>query len=846
MTRLLTLASFRHLLRHPLQLLLAVLGISLGVAVVVAVDLANESARRSFLESSELVSGTATHTLIRAGATLPEDLYRGLRVELGLRRSAPIVEGYVAASLRPESSLRLIGVDPFAEFEFRDGDLANAVWSADLGTLMAQPGAVLISAGLAATLGVGIGDSIDVITGSGVRPVHVAGLIESENDTPQMDQFILSDISTAQELLGLIGQLSRIDFWIPADQETRWSERMSGQLPKGAELQAIGTRNQATLRLAGSFQLNLTAMSLLALVVGMFLIYNTMTFSVVQRRPLLGRLRALGVTRNQLMRVILLEALLLGVAGTALGLLTGIVLGHALLGLVSRTVGDLYYDLSVVEFSVPAVSILKAIALGTLATLAAAWIPAREAARAPAGAVLQRSDLEQRTRRMLPRLAFAGALTLLLATLVLLLSGRSLVLGFSGLFMLILGCALLTPATLTLMASPVQTASTRSFGFLGRMASRDITRHLSRTGVATAALMVAVATGIGVGVMVDSFRGSVAIWLGERLNADLYLTPVRFDGGTHDLTLEPAMLDRVRAVEGVRSVGSYRRLPLDLLEWPTQLIVLKPTPEIQTAYRFKAARAEDPWAAFESGTGLMVSEPLAYRHGLELNDLMNLPTPAGTLALPITGIFYDYGSEHGMVLIHESIYRRYWPDPAMTSLGIYGDTSDLAALTQRIETAVSDLQSVSITPSRAIREQSMAIFDRTFTITNVLRALAMLVAFVGVLSALMAMLLDRSREFAVLRAIGLTPRELGGLMSLETLYLGASAGLLAIPTGLMLAWVLIFVINRRAFGWTMQFQVDPSIVFQAVVLAVIAALLAGLYPAWRMARTPPSVVLRSE
>ncbi len=134
-------------------------------------------------------------------------MYRGLRVELGLRRSAPIVEGYVAASLRPESSLRLIGVDPFAEFEFRDGDLANAVWSADLGTLMAQPGAVLISAGLAATLGVGIGDSIDVITGSGVRPVHVAGLIESENDTPQMDQFILSDISTAQELLGLIGQL---------------------------------------------------------------------------------------------------------------------------------------------------------------------------------------------------------------------------------------------------------------------------------------------------------------------------------------------------------------------------------------------------------------------------------------------------------------------------------------------------------------------------------------------------------------------------------------------------------------------------------------------------------------
>jgi putative ABC transport system permease protein len=299
-------------------------------------------------------------------------------------------------------------------------------------------------------------------------------------------------------------------------------------------------------------------------------------------------------------------------------------------------------------------------------------------------------------------------------------------------------------------------------------------------------------------------------------------------------------------VVGVGSVGSYRRLPLDLLGWPTQLIVLNPTPEIQSAYRFKSARPEGPWTAFESGTGLMISEPLAYRHGLRVNDLLDLPTPEGTLSLPITGVFYDYGSEHGMVLIHESIYRRYWPDPAMASLGIYADTPDLTALTRRIETAVADLQPVSITPSRAIREQSMAIFDRTFTITNVLRALAVLVAFVGVVSALMAMLLDRSREFAVLRANGLTPAELGGLMSLETLFLGASAGLLAIPTGLMLAWVLIFVINRRAFGWTMQFQVDPGIVFQAVVLAVIAAILAGLYPAWRLARTPPSVVLRSD
>jgi putative ABC transport system permease protein len=843
---MLTLASARHLIRHPLQLLLAVLGIGLGVAVVVAVDLANEGARRSFLLSSEIVSGTATHTLTADGSGLEESLYRTLRVELGLRQIAPVVDGYVALADRPEQTLHLIGVDPFAELALRGTPLGAQGWDADLGTLLTEPGAVLMSQALADSLGAAVGDRLQLITGPGVQPVLVAGLLDDADAGQRLSRYLLADIATAQELTGQIGRLNRIDLWLSPAEEAGWRDLLGKRLPPAVTLEAIGARDEAMLRLSGSFQLNLTAMSLLALVVGIFLIYNTMTFSVVQRRPLLGRLRAVGVERRQLMRVVLLEALVLGSAGTLLGLLLGMALGQGLLELVSRTVDDLYYTLTVVEFHVSPMSLGKGLALGLVATGVAAWLPAREAAEAPAGAVLQRSDLERRARHLVPRLAGVGLGVLLLAGIVLAVSGQSLLLGFSGLFILILGCALMAPAAVTGLAIPARAIGARAFGLMGRMASRDITRHLSRTGVATAALMVAVATTVGVGVMVDSFRGSVAIWLEERLNADLYLTPVSFGIGDRTVTLNPDVVRLVRSVAGVEGIGTYRRLSVDLFGQSTQLIALDPAPATRSAYRFKSGRPETAWPALETAAGLFVSEPLAYRHRLEVGEVLDLPTPAGPLALPIAGIFYDYGSEHGMVVMHQALYERHWPDPAAASLGIYSGEPDLESLAGRIEAAVGRIQPVSITPSRDIREASLAVFDRTFTITNVLRLLAVLVAFVGVLSALMAMLLERAREFAVLRANGLTPRELGGLISLETLFLGTSAGVLAIPTGLLLAWVLIFVINRRAFGWTMQFQADPMILLQALLLAMSAALLAGLYPAWRLARTPPAVVLAAD
>ncbi|MCP5160019.1 MAG: ABC transporter permease, partial [Gammaproteobacteria bacterium] len=223
------------------------------------------------------------------------------------------------------------------------------------------------------------------------------------------------------------------------------------------------------------------------------------------------------------------------------------------------------------------------------------------------------------------------------------------------------------------------------------------------------------------------------------------------------------------------------------------------------------------------------------------------PTDQGPQIFPIAGVFLDYSSEHGRILLHRSGYARYWRDPTIGSATVFALPGEkLATLRNRLQDRLESIQPLLFRSNHDIQSRTLEIFDRTFTITNILRLLAILVAVVGVLSALLALQLERAREFAILRATGMTVGEIGGLVSLQTGFMGAAAGLLAIPTGLLLAAMLIFVINRRAFGWSLPFEINPLLFLETLFLAIFAALLAGLYPIWRMAHTQPAEALRME
>jgi putative ABC transport system permease protein len=656
---------------------------------------------------------------------------------------------------------------------------------------------------------------------------------------------LITDISTAQTLFNKVGKLSHIDLVLPEGPAGEQQARaIRDWLPENLTLERAAERNEATVEMSAAFSLNLTAMSLLALVVGMFLIYNTMTFAVVQRRGLLGILRALGVTRREIFAVVLLEALLLGLVGTVLGSLLGVWLATGLVDLVTRAVSDLYYVLSVREFYLAPLSLAKVITLGLVATLVAAWLPAREAADAPPGATLSRAYLEARWRAALPRLVLVSLGIFALGG-VIFLALPGLIAAFAGLFLMILACALGTPGCIVMIVQLNQML-TRRRGPLLRMATRDVIRHLSRTGVAIAALMIAFATTIGVGIMVDSFRNGVIVWINDLVNADIYIAPPNFENGDYSTPLNPIVLETLKNIPHVAAISQYYYMDVMVANRPVQLLAVDLAPQSKAGYRLLDSAA-NAWEQLETEEAVIISEPLAYRQGLKVGDTLNLTSDRGAHDFPIAGVFLDYGSEHGRILMHQNTYSRYWRNLYVESIGVFAAAdTDLDTLRQVLETRLGPLQDLIMRSNRYIQEYTLSVFDRTFTITNILRLLAIAVAFVGVVSALMALQLERAREFAVLRATGMTIGEIGWLVSLQTGFMGFLAGLLAIPVGLGMAAVLIFGINRRAFGWTLPFQVDLGILIQAVVLAVFGALLAGAYPIWRMTRSNPAEALRSD
>ncbi|WP_456426457.1 FtsX-like permease family protein [Rhodocaloribacter sp.] len=849
MSPLLFRSSLRYLVRHPWLPALSILGVALGVAVVVAIDLANGSARQAFELSAETVTGKATHQIV--GGTeegLPEDVYRRVRIDLGIREAAPVVAGYVTTDGGDGRTFQLLGVDPPAEGPFRP--YAATASGLDLGAFMARSGAALMAARTAAAMGLGLGDTLAVRVEGTRRTLRLVGLLEAEDDRSAQAtaNLIVVDIATAQELFERTGRLSRIDLIVPGgDAGAAMLARIGAVLPEGASVVRSSSRTETVEQMTRAFELNLTALSLLALVVGMFLIYNTMTFSVVQRRPLLGRLRALGVTRREVFRLVLGEAFFIGVMGTGIGIVLGVVMGRGLVHLVTQTINDLYYVVTVRRLFLSPWTLGKGAALGLVATLAASLAPAYEAATAPASTVLQRSRTETRMRRRAPHLALGGLALGLGGLALLLLSGRSIVLSYAALFAFIMAFALATPLAVTGFARMVRPGMGRAFGVLGRMAASGIVATLSRTAVAVAALMIALASTIGVGVMVDSFRVTVETWLGYALQADVYVQPPSLVFREADATLRPEVVRRLAETPGVASVFSVRRLDVASPRGPTRIVALDAGPRTPDAFRLKSGDPDVLWPAFEDGETVLVSEPYAYRRDAGVGDTLRLQTDHGERPFVVRGVYYDYASDRGVVMMSRATFERYYDDRALSGVALFAEPGqDLEALMDRLRARVAGMQDVFIRSNRALREASLDIFDRTFTITIVLRMLAVMVAFVGVLSALMALQLERAREFAVLRANGLTPRRLRRFVTMQTGLMGFIAGVLSIPLGFTLALVLIYVINKRSFGWTLQLEAAPEIFLQALAVGVVAAVLAGLYPSWRMARADPARALREE
>jgi putative ABC transport system permease protein len=842
-------ASRNFLWRHPWQLALAILGVALGVAVVIAIDLALESSLSAFERSTKAFSGAANYKIIASEGGLDEKLYRRLRVEEGLTHLSPVVNGSVRLSNQGGDVFKLIGIDPFIEKSFESvwQMRENAGHTKDwLARLMTEPNTALISRQAASGLGLRVDGELAIDTVQGPRRLKIIALMTPNNAVTEqlLSRLILTDIATAQELLGSFGRLNAIDVLLDPDRPDV-AAKIRRSLPAGVLLVPVDSQSQAMREMTRAFSINLKAMGLLSLVVGMFLIYNTMTFLVLQRWRLIGSLRALGVTRRQIFTLIIGEASALAVVGILLGIVLGIALGQGLLILISSTLNDIYFRIESASLMITPWHLAKSALLGIVATLLAVLPPAFEATRISPAAVLVRSQLESDVRRMIKIATWMSGVFLACGIGLAWASGKSIGLGLASIFLLLFGFALLTPLLTLASMKLIERIVSRFSGILVRLPVRMVSAEISRAGIAIAALMIAVAATIGMDLMIDSFRRTVADWLQTTLQADLYIAlpgekrPGAGAKADHRLKAGIAGLENVRRLSSVlhTQVIAEGRL--------TRVSVYEANEKSRKGFIFKHPIDDKLWDRFEREQTLLVTEPYAYHHGVKVGGKILLQTDRGDRWFEVIGIYADYSGDQGHLAMSRENYRPYWADLGYSGIGIYAeDGANLKNLENQLNLLITGQQSVK--SERAIYKASMELFEKTFTVTDTLRWLSAVIAFVGVFSALMAIQFERTRELGVLRALGMTPGQLTALITAETGLMGLAAGLIAIPVGYIVAYLLIFVIYRRSFGWSLAFHVHSDAICQGLVLAVAAAVLAGLIPALKMARTKPVEALRTE
>ncbi len=838
-------AGLRDLVRRPLQISLMILGVALGVAVIVAIDLANQSASTAFSISRESLTGRTTHQIVGGPGGVDEALYHDLRVEQGVRKSAPVVESIGIAADLEGTPLRILGVDPIAEAPFRDYLPVENTREPGFQSFFLNPGAVIVSQSFSNRFALEPGDEIRIQVNELLATLNIIGVVDTgdERSNQGLEDVLLMDVGAAQNLLGMQGRLTRIDLILTQDQV----QELKNWLPVGTQIVPASEQEQTLSQLTDAFELNLQALSLLALVVGMFLIYNTTMFSVIMRREIFGIMRTLGATAEQILTLILIEASLIAALGSVLGLGLGSVLGRGAVSLVSQTINDFYFVVNVREVELGAETIAKGLGGGMLAAILASLGPALEAARVSPVVALQRSTVEAQASEWSGRVAIGGFVLITAGTVILLVFQQSLIASFSGLFLLLIGLAALVPVVMVVAMRALRPLLSAVAGPLGRMASGTVVKSLSRTGVAVAALMVSLSVAIGVGIMIASFRSTVVDWLGLTLRADIYISAPVVSGTRPMASLSNDLVEPIASVPGVEAVETVRTVTVQS-EFGEVLLLAVDAQQQRDAelYRFTEGSAGQTWQNVLEGD-VIVSEPFAYRYDLpSQGDEITLMTDRGERTFDVVGVYYDYSAERGTVLMNREVYQTLWDDDAISSVAVF--TSGEREITEvagdiRSELAGTGLQ---VQLNRELREEALVIFDRTFLITSALRILAIVVAFIGVMSALMAVQMERAREFATMQALGLTGADLWKLIFMETGLMGTIAGLLSFPTGVVLAIVLIYVINLRSFGWTIQMTMNAEIFLGALATAIIAALIAGVYPGWRLVRLPVADNLRGE
>ncbi|MFN7973099.1 MAG: FtsX-like permease family protein [Acidobacteriota bacterium] len=825
---------------------LSVGGIVLGVATIVAVGGMNDSILASFKRTVDEVSGR-TEIEISGGKTgFSEDVSTAVQDVQGVKAQAPILEatGIYRAPDGTSERIYIMGIDTLGDRAFRDYKFTDgSMEMTDPLEFLNATDSLILTEQLAAKLHLKLDDTVPLVTATGTKDFVLRGLLKPEGPAKTFGGAMgLMDVYSAQIAFEREKRLDRID--VIAKDPERIDDLIAALkrvVPSGLEVRRPYQRSGYVTKLLRSFKSGLDMGSMLALLTGTFLIYNTIGISVVQRRKEIGVLRSVGVSRRRIKLLFTLEAAVMGIVGALCGIPLGMLLSRVMLGAVSKIVSQIYLRVDVKQLVIDPRVLIGGGLLGIAATFVAALYPATQASRVTVLETLRVTSFDVSRRQGTWRSFAVGLGFFALAAFLCRLPPVSHfpLGGYLGALAILLGVSFMTPAFLIAFRAVARPLSGRLFRVLGALAADNLVKAIGRTSITVAALMIGLSMMVSVVAFLRSIKGSMEEWIDSSINANLIVAASSRVVGPSSTQMGPSLGAKLEAYHGVKDVTYFRMFNVS---YGADSVILMVSVDLSKWLKYNrliemGGSVSKGLPKVLSGEAVFVSDNFAALYGVKPGQSIELPTATGRHAFEVAAVVRDFTSDSGVVIGDRALTKKYWGDAMVDSYGMYLEKgTDEIALRETVARDLGVPYNLNVLTNKEFRGDIDQIVNNSFLIAYMLGVLSLLISLLGIVNTLLAEVIDRTRVLGVLRAIGSTRGQIKRLVMLEAGLLGMAGNVLGILTGAILSVLLIFVLNAQNTGWVVDYHFPLAAVAFALSASTLVAIVAGYYPASRAAK----------
>jgi putative ABC transport system permease protein len=828
----------------PLRTALTVMGVAVGVAVMVAITAVNRSVLEAFRSMVDTVSGKADLTVAQGKSRFDDELVDKVTAVPGVEHVSASLSFVFPVAGMPGESLYVLGTNFTDDGYFRDLKSAKGQPQLkDVLSFLNSTDELLLSERFANKHGIKAGDKINLITPKGTVPFNVRALLDESGPVKAFGgSFAVMDLYSAEAAFDIDHQIDRIDIKAASGVDVDvLKAKVRAATGDAFEVERPERRGESVQRMLLSFQMGLNMGSALALLVGIFLVYNTISIGVVQRRREIGTLRALGCSGNQMRALFTLEAAVLGAVGSVLGVPLGWLIANRAIAGVADAISSIYIQVHASDVSVTAVEVAIGCGMGVFGSCFAAFRPASKAASVQPVEALRRDAVAgAHLGSYAPQLLLGVGLllsTLVLARLPPPIENFPLG-GYLAIFTALMGATALAPFIISksqlLLGRPAQGV----LGIAGRLATDNFARAPGRSAVPVAALSIGICMSVSLGGFIGSFKESAERWLRQGVPSDLFVTSSYKLAGVRNVPMDADLGKDIAKIPGVSAVDRIRMLPHDFSGLRIFVLSLDPTIYYRRARPiFLEGTQEEAEAMAQQQDQVMVSENLSHRRNIHKGDFIDVDTPTGVHHYHVSGVLVDYTSDQGLMAMSRDQYMRDFKDTKVDTFEVYIDDKSLREGIRKIITDNWGKQyDLYVLTNDELRAESMKLIDQTFEVTYAMEFVAVVLALLGVVNTLLAAVIDRTREIGLLRAVGATRGQVIRTIASEAGCIGIVGAVIGIATGNLVAEVLIRSVGAQGTGWEIPLIFPWAVCLQMAFAAIACAIGAGLYPARRAAQ----------